>query len=104
MAGKARRIPPLIRGDGPWNGRLLGATAGAGGPEIVREISLRYGVEDINFIKPGIGETARVLLRRVPWKIIVNEDFARDRALTHIYQLADEKNVPCGISKIRLGN
>ena len=78
--------------------------AGPGGPEIVRKISLQYGVGDINFIKPGIGETTRVLLRRVPWKVIVNEEFARDHALTHIYQLADEKNVPCEISKIRLGN
>ena len=80
------------------------APAGPAGPETVREIARRYGVGDVNFIKPGIGETTRVLLRRVPWKILVNEAFARDRALAHIYQLADEKNVPCEISKVGLGN
>ena len=44
-------------------------------------------------IKPGIGETTRVLLRRVPWKILINEKYADDISLKHIFQLAEEKNV-----------
>ena len=73
------------------------------GPDIVRNIAKEYVVEDINFIKPGIGEATRVLLRRVPWKIIVNELYADADDLKHIFQLAAEKNVPCEISRVELG-
>ena len=32
-----------------------------------------FNIKNINHIKPGVGdETTRVLLRRVPWKILVN--------------------------------
>lgn len=57
------------------------------------EIARHFEIDDINFVKPGIGETTRVLLRRVPWKILVS-DFDGDEYLGHIYQLAKEKNVP----------
>lgn len=62
------------------------------GLDEVEEISRHYGISDINFVKPGIGETTRVLLRRVPWKVLVNtlED---EEYLGHIYQLAREKGV-----------
>lgn len=52
-----------------------------------------FDIKSINFVKPGIGETTRVLLRRVPWKILVHSlnDYNN---LGHIYQLAEEKNVP----------
>lgn len=33
---------------------------GACGPDIVRRIAEEYGVSDINFVKPGIGEATRV--------------------------------------------
>lgn len=49
-----------------------------------------FGIRDINLIKPSIGEATRVLLRRVPWKVLVHS--LRDEAhLGHIYQLAREK-------------
>ena len=84
-------------------------TAGDGscaynGMDIVKKIASAYGIDDINFIKPGIGEATRVLLRRMPWKIIVNPDFSASDELRHIYQLADEKGVPCEISRVELGN
>ncbi|MCI8327598.1 MAG: cysteine protease StiP family protein [Lachnospiraceae bacterium] len=60
----------------------------------VREIAKQYGIEDINFIKPGIGETTRVLLRRVPWKILLHCAYKEDTSLTHILRLAKEKGVP----------
>lgn len=62
------------------------------GLEEVREIAVKFGIEDINLIKPSIGEATRVLLRRVPWKLLVHslEDHEH---LGHIYQLAKEKGV-----------
>lgn len=57
-------------------------------------ISEKYGISDINLIKPGIGETTRVLLRRVPWKVIVNSRYIGSEELRPVMQLAEEKNVP----------
>lgn len=64
------------------------------GAEEVEKIAENFGVADTNLIKPGIGETTRVLLRRVPWKILVGEQYKNDPALFPIFQLAKEKNVP----------
>lgn len=64
------------------------------GIDEVKEIAARYHVSDINLIKPGIGETTRVLLRRIPWKVLVDERHKDDLALAHIFRLADEKGVP----------
>lgn len=64
------------------------------GLDEVKAVAQRFAVEDINLIKPGIGETTRVLLRRIPWKILVDECAWRDGALRHIFRLAEEKQVP----------
>lgn len=64
------------------------------GIEEAKEIAAHFAVSDINFIKPGIGETTRVLLRRVPWKVLIDEKHMQDGALAHIIRLAEEKNVP----------
>lgn len=74
------------------------------GPDIAKEIARVYGISDINFIKPGIGETTRVLLRRIPWKVIINEKYAQANELKHIFQLAEERNIVCEMSKVNLGN
>ncbi len=74
------------------------------GTEVVEDIRQHYGVDDINFIKPGIGEATRVLLRRIPWKILVHPDDVHARELQHIYQLAGEKGVPWEVSAVDLGN
>ncbi len=55
-------------------------------------IQKKFLIDDINFIKPGVGETTRVLLRRIPWKILIN-DFNNPN-LKHILKLAKEKNIP----------
>ena len=68
--------------------------ASGAGIEEAKEIAAHFAVSDINFIKPGIGETTRVLLRRVPWKVLIDEKHVQDRALAHIIRLAEEKNVP----------
>ena len=64
-----------------------------GGLTEVKKICREFGVDDINLVKPGIGETTRVLLRRVPRCVLVHstDDFVR---LGHIFRLAEEKNVP----------
>ena len=64
------------------------------GLDEVQNIADKYNVDDINFIKPGIGETTRVLLRRVPWKVLIGGEYKNDVSLTHIRRLAEEKNVP----------
>ncbi len=58
----------------------------------VYQIAEEFNIKDINFIKPGIGETTRVLLRRVPWKVLV-KDKSDTIFLKHILRLAEEKNV-----------
>lgn len=65
---------------------------GQNGLDEVKEIAKEFGVSDINFIKPSIGEATRVLLRRVPWKILV-QSLDDNEHLGHLYQLAKEKGV-----------
>lgn len=67
---------------------------GKPGIEEVKEIARKFNISDINFIKPGIGEATRVLLRRVPWKLLVNENDKDDPILLHLFRLAEEKHVP----------
>ena len=57
-----------------------------------RQIAQKFGVTDINLVKPSIGEATRALLRRVPRLILVK---SRGSALTkHLERLAEEKGVP----------
>lgn len=74
-----------------------------------REIAEKFGIADLNLVKPGIGETTRVLLRRIPRVVLVRE---KGSPLTrHIEELAAEKGVEvreyplkryraCGIIKL----
>ncbi|GAA2458854.1 phosphoribosyltransferase [Actinomadura vinacea] len=62
------------------------------GWEAVRRVGEAHGIDDLNLIKPGVGETTRVLLRRVPWKVLARADAEED--LTHIRLLAAERGVP----------
>ncbi len=64
------------------------------GVDEVKQIAQDFGIEDINLVKPGIGETTRVLLRRVPWCVLIDENCKEDSALRHIVRLAKEKDVP----------
>ncbi|MFF9910598.1 phosphoribosyltransferase [Streptomyces sp. NPDC013457] len=58
----------------------------------VERISEEYGIHDVNLVKPGVGETTRVLLRRVPWKILARRGAGAD--LAHVRLLADQRGVP----------
>lgn len=64
------------------------------GIDEVRDIAERFGIPDINLIKPGIGEATRVLLRRVPWKVLIGESSRGRDELRHLIRLAQEKHVP----------
>jgi len=71
------------------------STAAEGrGIDEVRKIGREFGIDDVNLIKPGIGEATRVLLRRVPWKILIDGRYKGDPQLGHLVRLAEEKNVP----------
>ena len=63
------------------------------GLEEVRRLSSIYEINNVNYIKPGVGETTRVLLRRVPWKVLIDLSYKDSRELEHIVQLAKEKKV-----------
>jgi hypothetical protein len=58
----------------------------------VERISVEYGIHDVNLVKPGVGETTRVLLRRVPWKILARAGAGPD--LDHVRLLAEQRGVP----------
>ena len=90
-AGEARNSGP--EGKEADNAEETSGSRGKGIDE-VREIAAFFGIEDINFIKPGIGETTRVLLRRVPWKVLVDERYRGNPELSHVIRLAEEKQVP----------
>lgn len=62
------------------------------GWQSVRQFSEQYGVGDENLVKPGVGETTRVLLRRVPWKVLIRTGDAEK--LHHVLLLARQRGVP----------
>jgi hypothetical protein len=72
------------------------ATAGRGQRRVQTERWLEsclrsHGLTDINLVKPGVAEATRVLLRRVPECLIVQDPRAAD--LRHLLALARERAV-----------
>lgn len=66
----------------------------------IKEIAEKFRISDINFVKPGLGETTRVLLRRIPWKILVHS-LDDNEYLGHIYELAYEKGIELEVYPFR---
>mgnify|MGYP001243180452 CR=1 FL=1 len=62
------------------------------GEQDIRAIQRDFGIGDINLVKPGVGETTRVLLRRIPWKILVDDP--ANPNLAPILLLASDRGVP----------
>jgi hypothetical protein len=58
----------------------------------VEAISRDLGIGDVNLVKPGVGETTRVLLRRVPWKVLCRVGAGDE--LAHVRLLAAQRGVP----------
>lgn len=57
----------------------------------LKNIQIKFEIKTMNYIKPGIGETTRVLLRRVPYCIFVQD--IKDKRVEHLLLLAKEKKV-----------
>lgn len=62
------------------------------GWESVEKVRQEYAISTVNFVKPGVGETTRVLLRRVPWRVLVRDADAPEHR--HIRLLAESRGVP----------
>jgi len=60
--------------------------------DFIRWTMQHYDIKDINFVKPSMGEAIRVLLRRVPYKILIQDKNSLEIAPFLI--LAAEKGVP----------
>jgi hypothetical protein len=58
----------------------------------LNRVAERYGVRDRNRIKPGIGEATRVLLRRIPDRLLLKQPDSPD--LRHLVLLAEQNKVP----------
>ena len=58
----------------------------------VERLSNAYGIGNPNLIKPGVGETTRVLLRRMPWRVLIRPDAVPE--LGHVLLLAEQRGVP----------
>ena len=58
----------------------------------LEQIRADYGLPSMNLVKPGVGETTRVLLRRVPWRILLARADDPDHA--HLRLLAADREVP----------
>ncbi|MEV6719305.1 cysteine protease StiP family protein [Streptomyces xanthochromogenes] len=62
------------------------------GRESAVRLCAQYGITDPNFVKPGVGETTRVLLRRPTWRVLVREPNASEHR--HVRLLAQARGVP----------
>lgn len=61
------------------------------GINTVKEMMKEFNINDMNLIKPGVGETTRVLLRRIPWKILIRD--MNSPYVKHILMLCEDKKV-----------
>lgn len=61
------------------------------GRRVVSRLQAEFGLPSQHLIKPGVGEATRVLLRRLPWLVLVRPD-CRDM-LDHLLLLAKERDV-----------
>ena len=59
--------------------------------DFLKHLQNEWNIKDINHIKPGIGESTRVLLRRVPYAIILQD--LNSIEIEHLLLLAKEKDV-----------
>ncbi|OPJ55584.1 cysteine protease StiP family protein [Alkalithermobacter paradoxus] len=61
------------------------------------DIQKRFGVDSIRKIKAGIGETTRVLLRKIPYKILVSD--INNPNVKYVLLLAKDRGIPIEIYK-----
>lgn len=76
-----------------FNNNRIFVPTGRTGLDEVMDIARDFGLTDISKIKPGVGETTRVLLRRIPYCVLVRS-FDDIENFPHIKRLCEEKNIP----------
>lgn len=92
-----------------YDSRSLPEMKNGSGLAETERIAAAFGVTDIKLVKPSIGETTRVLLRRIPELILLKD--INSPLTRHIVELAREKGVEvreyplenycaCGIIKV----
>jgi hypothetical protein len=64
---------------------------------LVATLQTRYSIRDRNYVKPGIGEATRALLRRTPQILIVRDPTAT--CIRHLEFLASARGVPIVIDR-----
>lgn len=79
----ARRWPDTHAGD---------RTVSFAGRAVVARVQSEFGLPSQHLVKPGAGEAIRVLLRRLPWLVLVRPD-SREQ-LAPLLLLASERGVP----------
>jgi len=84
-------VADAVAADGPVAARADRTPTWSGWRDVER-ISREHGIGDVTLVKPGVGETTRVLLRRVPWRVLVRPDAGAD--LAHVRLLAQRRGVP----------
>ncbi len=62
---------------------------------LLRWIAERYGIDQHNYVKPGIGEATRVLLRREAQVLLLRD--LDDDATRHLRWLAESRSIPIDI-------
>jgi hypothetical protein len=58
----------------------------------LQAVMTQFKIRNVHFVKPGVGEATRVLLRRVPDLLLLRDPGLPD--VRHLRLLAQEKNVP----------
>lgn len=91
IAARFSQVAAAVARDWPLAQAGDRAPTWAGWAEVER-IAQQYGIDDVTLVKPGVGETTRVLLRRVPWAVLARPDAGPE--LSHVRLLAEQRGVP----------
>lgn len=59
--------------------------------KFLEQLMITYHYPNMNYIKPGVNEATRVMLRRYPEKLFIQN--MNDSNVQHLVQLANEKNI-----------
>ncbi|MDD5630732.1 MAG: tellurite-like stress resistance cysteine protease StiP, partial [Methylococcales bacterium] len=86
-----RHMPGGRLGAGPNNRQQLQTKS----QQFLHWIAERYGITQHNYIKPGIGEATRVLLRREA-RLLLLQDLDSEATL-HLRWLAESKSIPIAV-------
>lgn len=76
-----------------FNSDHLAEITNYAGIDEVKAIGKSFDISDITKIKPGVGETTRVLLRRIPYCVLIKDINEIDN-FPHIKRLCEEKQIP----------